>query len=336
MRITVGLDAELAEQSRDFRDERRRPAHEAQRSPGRARAAASIALADAPARALQSSRPPRASPSAAARSRPARASARSSVFVRELARRPRAVEHARSRRAAARSAWRSIARSGAIPVPPAMKTKAPFGRLRRKRETAERTFDVDERAGARASDAVRPRRRRPRRPAAPGSRRARHPRRSRRSSRAAAARARARRSATRLSRLRTGNGWPSRSMPRRRARAAWPAARRGSAASAARRHYAIATRCRLASTRPRGALLRLVRRRRLSIVLGLVAGRARRAGSQFGGRFDAWWVEGLSLVAGATGLALFWTGLTGAESGLDRRRRLGRGLQIQRSSAGAV
>ena len=24
-----------------------------------------------------------------------------------------------------------------------------------------------------------------------------------------------------------------------------------------------------------------------------------------------WWLEGLSLVAGATGLALFWTGLTG-------------------------
>ena len=32
---------------------------------------------------------------------------------------------------------------------------------------------------------------------------------------------------------------------------------------------------------------------------------------QFGSRFDAWWLEGLSLVAGATGLALFWTGLTG-------------------------
>ncbi len=25
-----------------------------------------------------------------------------------------------------------------------------------------------------------------------------------------------------------------------------------------------------------------------------------------------WWLEGLSLVVGATGLALFWTGLTGA------------------------
>ena len=27
---------------------------------------------------------------------------------------------------------------------------------------------------------------------------------------------------------------------------------------------------------------------------------------------DAWWVDGLSLIVGATGLALFWTGLTGA------------------------
>jgi hypothetical protein len=32
---------------------------------------------------------------------------------------------------------------------------------------------------------------------------------------------------------------------------------------------------------------------------------------QFSARFDAWWLEGLSLVVGATGLALFWTGLTG-------------------------
>ena len=32
---------------------------------------------------------------------------------------------------------------------------------------------------------------------------------------------------------------------------------------------------------------------------------------QIGSRFDAWWLEGFSLVAGATGIALFWTGLTG-------------------------
>jgi hypothetical protein len=32
---------------------------------------------------------------------------------------------------------------------------------------------------------------------------------------------------------------------------------------------------------------------------------------QISGRLGAWWLEGLSLVVGATGLALFWTGLTG-------------------------
>jgi hypothetical protein len=63
--------------------------------------------------------------------------------------------------------------------------------------------------------------------------------------------------------------------------------------------------------RSRGALLRLVRRRRLSMVLGLLL-ILPSAYIQFGSRFDAWWLEGLSLVAGATGLALFWTGLTGA------------------------
>ena len=63
--------------------------------------------------------------------------------------------------------------------------------------------------------------------------------------------------------------------------------------------------------RSRGALLRLVRRRRLSTGLGLLL-ILPSAYIQFGSRFDAWWLEGLSLVAGATGLALFWTGLTGA------------------------
>jgi hypothetical protein len=87
--------------------------------------------------------------------------------------------------------------------------------------------------------------------------------------------------------------------------------------------------------RSRGALLRLVRRRRLSMVLGLLL-ILPSAYVQFGSRFNVWWLEGLSLVAGATGLALFWTGLTGAspdwvdqESGpedlsdpeVERRRR---------------
>ena len=39
---------------------------------------------------------------------------------------------------------------------------------------------------------------------------------------------------------------------------------------------------------------------------------------QVSGRWDAWWLESLSLIVGATGLALFWTGLTGAAPGLDR------------------
>ena len=62
--------------------------------------------------------------------------------------------------------------------------------------------------------------------------------------------------------------------------------------------------------RSRGALLRLVRRRRLSMFLGLIL-ILPAAYIQFGSPFDAWWLEGLSLIAGATGIALFWTGLTG-------------------------
>jgi ABC-type transport system involved in cytochrome c biogenesis permease component len=62
--------------------------------------------------------------------------------------------------------------------------------------------------------------------------------------------------------------------------------------------------------RSRGALLRVVRQRRLAMILGLVM-ILPSAYIQFGRRFDAWWLEGLSLVVGATGLALFWTGLTG-------------------------
>ena len=63
--------------------------------------------------------------------------------------------------------------------------------------------------------------------------------------------------------------------------------------------------------RTRGALLRLVRRRAWSMTLGLMlAGPA--AWVEFGMADAPWWLEGLSLVVGATGLALFWTGLTGA------------------------
>ena len=62
--------------------------------------------------------------------------------------------------------------------------------------------------------------------------------------------------------------------------------------------------------RSRGALLRVVRQRRLAMILGLVM-IIPAAYIQFSSRVDAWWLEGLSLVAGATGIALFWTGLTG-------------------------
>ena len=62
--------------------------------------------------------------------------------------------------------------------------------------------------------------------------------------------------------------------------------------------------------RARGALLRLVRRRSLAIVAG-VALTAPAVWVEFCSRSDAWWVDGLALVGGATGLALVWTGMAG-------------------------
>lgn len=62
--------------------------------------------------------------------------------------------------------------------------------------------------------------------------------------------------------------------------------------------------------RARGWLFRLVRHRTTSIVVGLVMA-VPAAWVELSGRFDAWWVEGLSLVLAATGVALIWTGLTG-------------------------
>jgi hypothetical protein len=62
--------------------------------------------------------------------------------------------------------------------------------------------------------------------------------------------------------------------------------------------------------RARGMLLRLVRRRSLAVAVGLaLIGPA--AWLELSGRYDAWWVDGLGLVLGATGLALLWTGLAG-------------------------
>jgi hypothetical protein len=66
----------------------------------------------------------------------------------------------------------------------------------------------------------------------------------------------------------------------------------------------------MALRRARGFLLRLVRRRAASILVGLLLA-VPAAWVEFSGRFGAWWVEGLSLVVGATGLAILWTGLTG-------------------------
>jgi len=63
--------------------------------------------------------------------------------------------------------------------------------------------------------------------------------------------------------------------------------------------------------RARGSLLRLVRRRSLASLVG-VAFAVPAAWLEISGRFDAWWVEGLALVFGATGIALIWIGLAGA------------------------
>jgi len=62
--------------------------------------------------------------------------------------------------------------------------------------------------------------------------------------------------------------------------------------------------------RLRGVVLRFVRRRLLAMTVG-AALVAPAAFIEFSGRASAWWMEGLALVLGATGLALFWTGLVG-------------------------
>jgi hypothetical protein len=57
-------------------------------------------------------------------------------------------------------------------------------------------------------------------------------------------------------------------------------------------------------------MLRLVRRRRLAVLIGLAL--AIPSGwVEFSGRYGAS-AQGIALVIGATGLAIFWTGLTGA------------------------
>jgi hypothetical protein len=63
--------------------------------------------------------------------------------------------------------------------------------------------------------------------------------------------------------------------------------------------------------RVRGAVLRLIRRRSQAVVAG-VALTLPAVWIEFGSRYDAWWIDGLALVAGATGMALLWAGVTGA------------------------
>jgi len=62
--------------------------------------------------------------------------------------------------------------------------------------------------------------------------------------------------------------------------------------------------------RLRGLLLRFVRQRPAAIAVGLVLA-IPSAWVEFSGKFSSWWVDGIALVVGATGLALLWTGLTG-------------------------
>ena len=62
--------------------------------------------------------------------------------------------------------------------------------------------------------------------------------------------------------------------------------------------------------RIRGMILRFVRRRAYAICAGLALA-IPAAWIEFGSRTDAWWVQGLALIGGATGVALIWTGLTG-------------------------
>ena len=58
-------------------------------------------------------------------------------------------------------------------------------------------------------------------------------------------------------------------------------------------------------------MLRMTRRRLPVVVLVALVLAAPAAWVEFSGRYDAWWMTGLALIVGATGLAIFWTGLTG-------------------------
>ena len=53
-----------------------------------------------------------------------------------------------------------------------------------------------------------------------------------------------------------------------------------------------------------------MRRRTAAMAVGLMLA-APSAWVEFSGRYDAWWITGLALICGATGIAVFWTGFTG-------------------------
>ena len=133
------------------------------------------------------------------------------------------------------SACRSIARSGAMPVPPAMKTKRRSSGAGGKRERSERALDVDQRRRRRASRCG---------PAAPSAFDAdeqleaavalARPRAPRRSSTACALACPCAPTMHRLARRRSRNGWPSRSRRTMRARGvAGSTSRMGSVSSTA-------------------------------------------------------------------------------------------------------
>jgi len=62
--------------------------------------------------------------------------------------------------------------------------------------------------------------------------------------------------------------------------------------------------------RARGLLLRFVRRRAIASLVG-VALLVPAAWIELSGLAGTWWIEGLALIGGATGLALLWTGVNG-------------------------
>ena len=68
----------------------------------------------------------------------------------------------------------------------------------------------------------------------------------------------------------------------------------------------------MAVRRARGVLLRIVRRRRLTIAVGVML-MVPAAWLEWSGGSGAWWIDGLGLIIGATGAALLWTGVTGTQ-----------------------